>query len=200
MSLEKIIEHIEEDAQKQIDEIKAQASEASQKIIQEAKKQAESYRAKALEDAQKEAEQHKQRIISTANLEFRKNILAVKQEAIDMAFQEAVNSLVNMKDQDYLNLLKNMILENVQTGEEEIILSERDKQRLGDDLLKQVNSQLAKDKKKGKLTLSKNTYNILGGFVLRRGNIELNDSFESLFNSFREDLESEVSKVLFPEG
>ena len=198
MSLEKIIDRIKQDAQLQIGEIKSKASANADEIIKNAEKESEAYKVKALEEAEKDAQQHKQRLISTANLEFRKDILREKQNAIDEAFQEAINGLVNMKDEEYRKTIKKMLISSVQTGDEELIISAKDKSRINNNFLKDVNKELAKAGKKGELKLSKDNYNILGGFVLRKGNVEINNAFESLFNSFREDLEAEVSKVLFP--
>ncbi len=198
MSLEKIIDRIKQDAQSQIGEIKSKASANADEIIKNAEKESEAYKVKALEESEKEAQQHKQRLISTANLEFRKDILREKQNAIDEAFQEAINGLVNMKDEEYRKTIKKMLISSVQTGDEELIISAKDKSRINNNFLKDVNKELAKAGKKGELKLSKDNYNILGGFVLRKGNVEINNAFESLFNSFREDLEAEVSKVLFP--
>jgi V/A-type H+-transporting ATPase subunit E len=198
MSLEKIIDRIKQDAQAQIVDIKSKASKDAEEIIKKAEKDAEAYKAKVLEDAQKEAGQHKQRLISTANLEFRKEILREKQNSIDSAFQEAINRLVNMKDEDYRKTIKKMLLSSVQTGDEEIVISQKDKSRINDNFLKDVNKELVKAGKKGNLKISKDSYNILGGFVLRKGNVEINNAFESMIKSFREDLEADVSKVLFP--
>lgn len=197
MSLEKIIDRIKQDAKIQVDEIKSKASANADEIIKNAEKEALAYKAKALEDAEKESQQHKQRLISTANLEFRKDILREKQNAIDEAFQEAINSLVSMKDEEYRKVIKKMLISSVQTGDEEVVVSQKDRGRISDNFLKDVNKELVKGGKKGNLKLSKDTYNILGGFILRKGNIEINNAFESLFNSFRDDLEAEVSKVLF---
>ncbi|MGB9594933.1 MAG: V-type ATP synthase subunit E [Candidatus Poribacteria bacterium] len=197
MSLEKIIERIKQDAQAQIAEIKDKASKEADKILQNAKNEAESYKAQALERAKIQAQQRKQRLISSANLEFRKEILAEKQKAIDLAFQEAVNTLVQMKDDEYRQIIKKMLISSVQTGDEEIILSPRDKTRINENFVKEINKELVKLGKKGNLKISKNNYNILGGFVLKKGNIEINNSFETLFKSFRDELEAEVSKVLF---
>lgn len=198
MSLEKIIERIEQDAKNQAEEIIKNASANSDKIIQEANERANQVKAQALEESKKQAGVHKQRLISTASLDLRKDILTEKQRAIDSAFQEAMDNLLKMRDDEYQKIIVKMILPNVLTGNEEIILSERDKTRLGKVFLDKINNELSKTGKKGRLTIAKDSYNILGGFVLRRGNVELNNSFESLFNSIREDIESEVSKVLFP--
>lgn len=199
MSLEKILERIERDAQNEVEKIRSRASAAADEIKKKAEAEAGKLKAQSLEDAKSEAELRKERIISTARLDLRKALLAEKQNAIDVVFREAVESLVNMEDEEYLSVIKDMILPHVQTGDEEIILSDRDKARLGDKFLKVVNRQLSEDGKKGDLTISQDTYDMLGGFVLRRGKIELNSSFESLFKSSRADLESEVSKILFPE-
>lgn len=200
MSLEKILERIERDARNEADRIKSRASAAADEVVKKAQAEAEELKAQALENAGSEAEQRKERIISTARLDFRKALLAEKQSAIDAAFREAVESLLNMEDTEYRKVITNMILPNVQTGDEEIILSDRDKARLDREFLEELNCQLIESGKKGNLTISQDTYNMLGGFVLRRGKIELNSSFESLFRSSREDLESEVSRILFPES
>lgn len=199
MSLEKIIQRIQRDAQGEIDKIKDNASATVNEIIKKAEADAEALKVSLLEDANKEAEQHKQRIVSMAKLDLRKALLEEKQNAIDAAFHEAMDSLLKMDHNKYRKMLTEMIIANVVTGEEEIILSKRDKGRLGDNFVKEINRQLSKQNKKGNLTISKDTYEILGGFVLRRGSVELNSSFESLFKSSRDDLESEVSKALFIE-
>jgi V/A-type H+-transporting ATPase subunit E len=200
MSLEKILDRIERDAQNEVGKIKSRASAEADKIAKKAQAEAEKLKAQALEDAKIEAGQRKERIMSTARLDLRKALLAEKQKSIDAAFQEAIESLLNMEDAEYRKVIKSMILPNVQTGDEEIILSDRDKARLDQGFLEEINQQLAESGKKGNLTISQDTYNMVGGFVLRRGKIELNSSFESLFKSLRADLESEVSKILFPES
>ena len=199
MSLEKILERIQQDAQREVDKIKGRASAAADEILKKAQSEAEALKAQALEDATNEAKQRGERIVATASLDLRKALLAEKQKAIDEAFQAAMDALAGMEDAEYRKTIKNMILPNVQTGDEEIILSERDKARLGDNFAQEINRQLAESGKKGNLTISQDTYNMVGGFVLRRGQVELNSSFESLFKSSRGDLESEVAKILFPE-
>ncbi len=200
MSLEKILERIERDAQNEAEKIKNRATASANELLKKAEAEAEALKSQASEKAKGDAEQRKQRIIATARLDLRKALLAEKQNAIDAAFKEAVESLVNRNNADYRRTLKAMILPHVQAGNEEIILSERDKARLGKGFLKELNSELAKGGKKGNLRISQDKYNMLGGFILRRGKIELNSSFESLFKSSRDELESEVSKILFPES
>ena len=200
MSLENILKRIEGDAKAEADKLKSRASASADEIVKKAQAEAKALKEQMLEDARGKAEQRKERLISTAHLDFRKALLAEKQSAIDAAFKEALENLLNMEDEEYRKVIKDMILPNVRTGDEEIILSDRDKARLGENFLEEINNQLTKNGGKGNLTISQDTYGMLGGFVLRRGKIELNSSFESLFKSSRDDLESEVSKILLPEA
>lgn len=197
MSLEKILERIQQDAQTEIDKIKSNADAVVDEIMKKAYADAEALKSKLLDEAKNEAEQHKQRIISIEKLDLRKALLDEKQKAIDSAFQKALEGLLKMDINRYRKLLMNMIISNVTTGDEEIILSKNDKSRLGENFIKDINRQLVKIGKKGSLSLSKDSYDILGGFVMRRGQVELNSSFESLFKSSRDELELEVSKMLF---
>ena len=200
MSLEKILERIQQDAQSEVDRIKSRASVAADEILKKAQEEAEILKNQALEASENEAKQRKERIVATASLDLRKALLAEKQNAIDNAFQAAVDALVKMGDAEYKKIIRDMILPNVQTGDEEIILSERDKARFGGNFAEEINRQLVKNGKKGNLTIAQDTYDMVGGFVLRRGQVELNSSFGSLFKSSRDELESEVSKILFPES
>jgi len=200
MSLEKILERIERDAQGEVDKINKRASAAESGIMNKAKEEAEALKARMIEEAKEEAELRKERLIATARLDLRKELLAEKQETINAAFKKAIDNLLSMDINKYRELMKSMIIAGIQNGDEEIILSERDKSRLGKNFLRDVNSRISDKGKKGRLTLSRDTYNIAGGFVLRRGKIELNSSFESLFKSSRDELESEVSRILFPES
>ena len=49
-----------------------------------------------------------------------------------------------------------------------------------------------------RVKLSADTVNIDGGLVLRRGNVEINNSIEAIFSHLRPKLEAEVAKILFP--
>ena len=60
-------------------------------------------------------------------------------------------------------------------------------------LEKDLNSKL----KKGKLTLSSETIDTAGGFVLSYGGVEQNCTFHALIDAGRERLTDKVSKVLF---
>jgi len=200
MSLEKILARITEDTQKEVDRITERATSNAEEIIRKAKAEAEMLKAESLQRAEEEAAQRKERIVAMAHLDLRKRLLDEKQRAIGVLFQKAIETLCKLEDDEYRALMKRMLLSGVQTGEEEIILSQRDRTRLTQSFIDELNEELRNDGKKGNLTISQEIREMSGGFVLRRGNIELNSAFESLFQSSRDELESEVGRLLFDRG
>ena len=199
MSLENILARIAGDAQKEIDRITKRATSNAEKIIREAEEESEILKAESLQGAKEEATQRKERMIAMARLDFRKRILGEKQRAIDVVFRGAIEKLCNLKDDEYRALMKRMLLSGVQTGEEEVILAQRDKTRLTSSFIGELNEELRNNEKKGNLTISEETREISGGFILRRGDVELNSTFESLLEFSRDELESEVGRLLFEE-
>jgi V/A-type H+-transporting ATPase subunit E len=200
MSLEKILSRINSDAQREADSIIDRANSNAKDVIRKAEEEAKILQEDLLKRAEAEAAQRKERILAMAVLDFRKRILDEKQRAIDAVFQAAIETLCQLDDDEYRALMKRMLLSGVQTGEEEIILSQRDKTRLTQSFLDELNEELQNNGKKGSLTISQEIREMSGGFVLRRTDIELNSSFESLFESSRDELESEVGRLLFEEN
>ncbi len=199
MSLEKILARIADDAQKEADRITERAAFNAGEIIQKAEEETEILKAESLQRAKEEATQRKERMIAMARLDFRKRILDEKQRAIDVVFRGAIEKLCNLKDDEYRALMKRMLLSGVQTGEEEVIFAQRDKTRLTPSFIGELNEELRNNEKKGNLTISEETREISGGFILRRGDVELNSTFESLLEFSRDELESEVGLLLFEE-
>lgn len=196
MSLEKILAKIKDDAQREADRIKGQASAKSSQIIKDAKQQADVTKEQLIDEAKQRASRYKERQVSMASLDFRKAVLEEKQKAIDLAFEKAMEQLLSLKGQKYLELLEELILESVEVGDEELILSSEDQKKLYQGFIESLNVKLNAEGKKGELKISEETRDISGGVILRRGKIEINSSFESLLESSRDELEAEVSKLL----
>ena len=69
--------------------------------------------------------------------------------------------------------------------------------KVGAFLGKVVNSTAAIVTGTGMLTLSEETRNIRGGFIMLDGDVEVNCAFETLVRLQRERLEKEVAQALF---
>jgi V/A-type H+-transporting ATPase subunit E len=90
-----------------------------------------------------------------------------------------------------------MLLAGAETGEEEVVISAKDRQRIDRGLIDSVNRELQKQGKKGSLTLANDEASITGGFILRRGKVEIDSSFTSLIKSQKDELEIKVADILF---
>lgn len=196
---ERIRQRILADAQTKANAIRSEAAAAADSIMAEAKKQAAANREDILTQARKLAEEHKRRILGMSMLETRKEMLTAKQDIIENAFQQAIAKLSASDDKTYFAILRDMLIATVDTGEETVILSERDAARIPSGFWDDVNLALAAAGKKGSLSSSAETRNISGGFILRSAGVEINNSFLSLLTILRDDLEPEIAGILFTE-
>lgn len=194
---ERITRRIVEDSQSQAESIKAEAAEKANKMADDARRKASKQREQILEQAGKDAAEQKRRIIGVAQLEARKELLSAKQEHIEEAFRKALEGLGRIDDQAYLDLIAKMLLSYTESGTEEVIFSAKDRDRIAESFWQDINSQLKRQGKMGKLVLSDDVRNIIGGFVLKSEGIEINCSFTALLEMQRDELENEVASLLF---
>lgn len=192
MSVENITANILSDA-KQVAEVSLMNAEKSkEEIISKAKDEAEAIKQEAAEKANKDAENLKSRKLSAAELQSRKMMLSAKQEAIKKSFEEALKKLRAMPEDQYIEFLTNEIIK-VPYSEGTIVLNKQDRDKIGEKLVKAVNDKL----KAEKFTLSNETVNSQGGFVLRSGAIIINNTFETILDSIKDELTNEVANALF---
>lgn len=208
--IENIIARIEEDAQKEINEIlaraQAEADAVSAKYAECAKIDAEAI----LEKGKKSAEDRTIRLQGVAGLEARKMLLKTKQEMIEISFREAEKKLNALSGEDYVETLARLAVTAVQTGNEEIILSASDREKYGKDVVVRVNSLLNEDegiariitaagkKLRGEgIKLSNEVREISGGLVLKDGDLEVDASFKTIVNQMRDTLSGDVAAILF---
>ena len=194
---EKIIARILEDARLKASNNIKEAEKQASDIINAAKEEAEKKRNVIIENALKNADEMEKRAISVAELEARKIKLKAKQEIITSVFEKAITALNSLPAETYAKILCNMIISSVAKGNEEVVLSIRDKERLGKEFIDDINRKLAEKGLKGDLRLSEQTANINGGFILKSGDIEMNNSFDALIKMKRNELEPEIIKILF---
>lgn len=83
------------------------------------------------------------------------------------------------------------------TGSEELVLSAKDREKLGTAVLKKAGDALAAKGLNAALTLSDDTREMVGGIVLRRDGIEINCSIDALVDMQRGILTADVAAALF---
>jgi V/A-type H+-transporting ATPase subunit E len=226
--IEKITDKIIRDTEEEIAQLFLQTEERVLAIQEEARVKADRETVDTLEKGRRAAEERQARLESAAQMEKRKLILAAKQEVLGEAFDRALEKLCTMPEQAYIDLLTRLVLEASTTGREQLIFSAKDRARVGKQVVvaanealvsqvtpdlpesltesrvgaflgKVVNSAAAQITGTGLLTLSQETRNIRGGFILVDGDVEVNCTFETLVRLQREKLEKEVAQILFDE-
>lgn len=159
-------------------------------------------------------------------LDARKLELGAKQEMLGKAFDQAMDRLTQMPEDQYVSLLANLAAKASRTGKEQIILSQKDRTRFGKRIVTEANAILAKkhapalpeEVKASKggavlgkvvaeanallagdaaLSLSEEARPMKGGLMLSDGDIEINCTFESLIRILRGEIATEVAGVLF---
>lgn len=170
------------------------ANEQRNKIIAKKEEEASAEEKVILERAEREATSRKERIISGAELSSRNEKLAVKQKVIHSVFEKSVEALCNISNDEFKNFVTYSILNSDIEGNQNLILNEAGGKVITADVLNEINNKL---NSKATITLSNEKRNFKGGFILEKDGIEINNTFEALVNSIKDDLSLEVAQVLF---
>lgn len=202
MGLENILSKIESDARAEAGRIESEALRQAREMLEAAEARGRALAAGIMDAARTAAEEQRKRLLTLAGLDARKQDLDAKQRCIRMAFEQAEALLASIPDDQYRSLIERALLESVKTGNEEVVISEKDRDRITPSFLSEVNAKLAASGRKGNLRISPVTREMLGGFILVEGNIETNNSFDVALRLMRDDLEPQVASILFagPEG
>lgn len=224
--IEKITARILEDADREAADIVEQAQQKAQEIRTQYDAQAKQESAVILSRGEKAAAERQERLESAAGLERRKMELAAKQQVLGEAFEQAMDELCQLSEQDYITLLAALAVKAARTGREQLMFSAKDRARVGKQVVMAANELLVKDAVPvlpdalgeskvgaflgrvvhsaaakvagtGMLTLSEQTREIRGGFIMSDEDTQVNCAFETLVRMQREKLEKEVADILF---
>ncbi|NLI60875.1 MAG: V-type ATP synthase subunit E [Clostridiales bacterium] len=190
-------------SQRILDDAQAKAAQ----IIEEARQRARSIKDKKTEEAEKnnqkihknnkaKAQERRQRMLGAAELEMRKEVLASKQQMIDEVMEKTKEAIMDMPRGEYGKIVSNMLLESAQ-GHEEVIFSVSDEGRLDQSLIDKVNKMLKGQGKRGELKLAPERGEFDGGFILRSGGMEINNTFGAILRMNRNHLEARLAEILF---
>ena len=193
MSVNNITSKILRDAEGRKESILATAEEEKNKIL--SKKVASEK--EILEKAEIEAKSKKERVISGAKLKARNEKLAAKQEVIEEVFSKSVETLCKLNDREFVKFIKDSILSLNIDGDETLILNEDGNKIVSKEVVAEINAELKAKGLKGEIKISETIGSFRGGFILEKGGVEINNTFESLVDSLKDQLEFEVAKVLF---
>ena len=191
MSVNNITSKILRDAEGRKESILAAAEEEKNKILSKKVASAKELETEILEKAEIEAKSKRERVISGAKLKARNEKLAAKQEVIEEVFSKSVETLCKLNDREFVKFIKDSILSLNIDGDETLILNEDGNKIVSKEVVAEIKGL------KGEIKISETIGSFRGGFILEKGGVEINNTFESLVDSLKDQLEFEVAKVLF---
>jgi V/A-type H+-transporting ATPase subunit E len=189
---QKILSDAEAEARKIIEEGETEARRIKEETGERTRKVAADF----AEKARAQAEEYIRRQISLRELEARKAVLAEKGAVIDEVFKRALEELRKRDRKEGYAITRKLLLDAVDVGDEEIMLSPEDRKAIGASFVDALNGDLRKAGKRGEVKISESTADIAGGFILKRGRAETNASFDTLLAMLRDDMETEVANIL----
>lgn len=191
MSLSDIKAKIEADARAEAEEIlqgaRLQAEEIRQGIETEVRRM-QDLQSSRLE---KESAEILRRREIVAKLDVNRDDLLARRALIDEAFEVAKARMAGMGTDKARRFAEVLLVKAVETGDESLILGKGEK-ALDATWLNDYN-----EKHGTRLKMAEDKAPIIGGFILRRGLVDVNCSWEMLIRTAREELEAETVKKLF---
>jgi V/A-type H+-transporting ATPase subunit E len=194
-NIESIIKRIANDAQAQAQQKIDEAQAEAKQILADYEQQAKTLSQQTQERAQKEAAVIAERVESQSGLIRRNMMLQYKRQAIEQAFQKALEVLCAQESGKQVELLSAAAAKYI-TSDAQVLLNEKDSAAFGQALIEAIGNKLKEQNKPYAVSLSPNPASIQGGMILAEGNIETNLSYEILIKNMRDELEAEVARVL----
>ena len=192
MSIEKITSKIMGEAETAREQVLAEARAARDAILKEAEQKAAeriaAEDARGLEEKEKVISRRK----SVADIDSRKVILQKKQELIGRCFQQAVETMLQMEESEYLQLLT-ALGKNTGLKEGLLIFNKTEKEQIGQKVADALNEAV----EGGNFVVAEETRSIRGGYLLDTGRVYINNTIEALVEEYRDELTAEVAGMLF---
>ena len=225
--IEKITGRITADAQAEAERVLSSAREEAARISEKYRAQADAEAADLAAKNAKAAAEREERLVSVAQMEARKVQLSAKQEMVEKTYAQALEKLSRLPEEQYVQVLADLLVQASSTGREEAVFSPEDRERVGRAAVARANEILAKQAAPGvpqgesavtnllskvatsvtamakgtaMLTLSKETRPLKGGFILKDENVEVNCTFDTLVRLQKAETAGMVAKKLFPEA
>lgn len=192
--LDAILEQIGNEADAQAKDLLDTAKAEAETTLEEARQEAQRQAQEILEQAKAKAASVEERAQSTAQLERRDRLLRCKQQLIREALEAACEDLENAPAEEYFTILLELAQRAAQPGEGTLYLRAQDLDRLPENF----QQELDRVTPQGKITVSSTPRKIPGGFVLVYGPIEMDCTFQALFQAAYEGLRDAAGAILFP--
>lgn len=180
--IEKLTQEILKEAEQKAAQILAEAGQAANNRTQIGQHESLAHKVRILARAETEAKLASERIVSGARLKLRDEKLSAKGEVIDKVMAKVTEKIRNISEADTLSYILSSLKGRPLKADEKLI----------------VKTGLAAKVKQTLTTAVVEEQEGISGFVIDRGGVIENYSFESTLDYLKEDLEAEASQILFP--
>ena len=196
-NLDRLIAEIMAQARAEAEAILTQGKNEAARILRVAEEDGEKVAQTIAADAQRQIAEEQARIKAAAARDSANQIRAAKDEIITKVAEAVRIGFAGLVAQSYPVLMQNLLLQAVQTGNEDVCWAGAD-QALGQQIVAEVNQRLKEQGIQGNLRLGKAApAQYHGGFVLRGDNYTVNATTDILTEIFMDDYEPEVVRILF---
>ena len=187
---DKILERIRSDSDSAVQEILSEAQKNCELIIAQANAQADKSVDEICSKAKAKYAQINASSKSRAELQTRNALLKRRRTEIDKTVGELQSYLVNLGDKEYFDALYSLAAQ-LKGKSGMVFLNAKDLNRLPSDFEAQLKSRGLD------ASVSGESADITGGFVLKSGDIEENMDFSALISARRDEIEDLINKELF---
>lgn len=197
MGLEEIFKGIDEKVEQEVDKIKQEAEAERKKILEAASKGAREQKERIIDENKRQIDDEMRRKLVEVRREEKKNILMLKSEMMHQVYEKAKNKFLELDDKEYIPLVKDTLLANIKWGDEEILVSPRDKRIFSKDFLREIEKVVDAQGLKPALRLSFKLDEGERGFIVKSEDVQVNATISTLFSMVSDREEIEIARRLF---
>jgi len=195
MALRDIIDKIAAEAKAKTEELESSMARELKAIDEKSASDKAAAAGKIAGDTAARIKREKEKLSVLANIEISKKKLAVRKELLEESFSRAFGRIASASPAEKKKFLGRLVAGAIETGQEEIVLPKGELKRLGAKFAEGASEEASKRLgRKVKLKVTEGS--IKDGFILRQGKKEKNYTLEMIFRQVREDLETEISRIL----
>jgi V/A-type H+-transporting ATPase subunit E len=200
-ALDKLRAEILGEAEEEVSKILTKAEEEAAAIVEDAKSEADRIVQSRVGQAEAEARDLRRRAIASTELDRRMSLMKCKEEIIESVFSDAIERLKNAcKGLESTSILTKMIIRAstaLEGGELDVIvpsesISKLDARKIEEEVTRAVNTNTVVS-----ITSEGFPRDSIGGVIVRKGSVWVDDTIEAIISRRRRDLRTEVARTLF---
>jgi vacuolar-type H+-ATPase subunit E/Vma4 len=195
MSMETILSRIEEETDAAVRGIIGEAETEASSIAEDYAAEADELKQELDRQARARAGEEERRLLVNEELQLRKRFLEKKHEILEMLYAEASKRITSLEREEYLDLIKRMIVGRAITFKEEIVVPKDQTEIFDSAFLDSLNA--SSGKKKSAFSISDEAGEFVWGVVLKERRRRIDLTLDVLVAQLRDRIEPQIAAVLF---